>query len=66
MGGAFDDLSEKLSSKRASRDVREAVSWSLPEAEGGGGDWAELEPEPEPLRVRLEGGLLPAARWTRF
>lgn len=61
-GGAFDVFSEKLSSKRASREDREAVSWSFPKAEGGGGDWAE----PELLRARLEGGLLPDARCTRF
>ena len=44
----------------------DAVSWSLPEAVGGGGDWVELEPEPELRSARLEGGLFPAARWTRF
>ena len=68
MGGAFDVLSEKLPSKRASRDDREAVGWSLPAAEeGGSGDWAELEAaEPVLLRARLEGGLFPEARWTRF
>ena len=66
LGGAFDVFSEKLSSKRASRDEGEVVSWSLPEAEGGVGDWAELEPEPELLRARLEGGRFPEARWTRF
>jgi hypothetical protein len=66
LGGAFGVFSEKLPSKRASRDDREAAGWSLPEAEEGGGDWVELDPEPELLTVRLEGGLLPEARWTRF
>lgn len=67
VGGALDVFSEKLPSKRVSRDDKEAVGWSLSEAEEGrGGDWAELEPEPELLRARLEGGLFPEARWTRF
>ena len=68
MGGAFDVFSEKLPSKRASRDDREAVGLFLPTAEeGGGGDWVELEAaEPVLLRARLEGGLFPEARWTRF
>ena len=56
------DFSEKLSSKSASRDEMDAVSWSFPVAVGGGGDWTGLEPEPALRRVRLEGGLLPAAR----
>ena len=66
VGGVFDNLSNKASSKSASCDDREAVNWSLPMAEGRGGDWAELDVEPELLTARLEGGLLPAARWTRF
>ena len=66
LGGALDIFSDKLSSKRVSRDEREAVSWSLPEAEGGGGDWAELEPEPELLRAHLDRDRFPEAHWTRF
>ena len=66
LGGAFDVFSENLSSKRASRDEREAVSWSLPEAKEGGGDSAELEPEPELLRAHLDQCRFPEVHWTQF